>query len=70
MKCKLYNISAEQVDQMIRIKWGKYNPDPNSHAYVSNAVIGKIYGIDASSVWWLYINRFREMKNMKIRTRR
>jgi hypothetical protein len=35
---------------MILIKWGKSVTSQNNPAFVSNAIIGKIYGIDGSSV--------------------
>ena len=54
MKQKLRDITSDQVDEMIKIKWGKLVTDSYHTAFVSNAVIGKIYGIDGSSVRRLY----------------
>ena len=52
-------MTPEYVDEMIKIKWGKYVSHPDNPAYVSNAVLGKIYGVDGSSVRRLYMNRFK-----------
>ena len=58
MKLKLRDITPDQVDEMIMIKWGKNVTHPGHIAFVSNAIIGKIYGIDGSSVRRLYLSRF------------
>ena len=58
MKQKLRDITPDQVDEMILIKWGKPVTHPGHIAFVSNAIIGKIYGIDGSSVRRLYLSRF------------
>ncbi len=58
MKQKLRDITSDQVDEMIKIKWGKLVTYSYHTAFVSNAVIGKIYGIDGSSVRRLYKQRF------------
>ena len=58
MKQKLRDITTDQVDEMIMIKWGKPVTNSNHTAFVSNAIIGKIYGIDGSSVRRLYLSRF------------
>ena len=46
---------------MIFIKWGKHVTSPVTPAFVSNSEIGKLYGIDGSSVRRLYVKRFREL---------
>ena len=58
MKQKLRDITTDQVDEMIMIKWGKPVTNSNHTAFVSNSIIGKIYGIDGSSVRRLYLSRF------------
>ena len=55
---------------MILIKWSKPVLSNNSPAYVSNAVIGKIYGIHGSSVQRLYIQRFKELNAYNVMTRK
>ena len=44
------NISNDQIDEMIMLKWGKYVTKCIYPAFLSNKVIGKLYGIDGSSV--------------------
>ena len=43
------------------IKWGKMVKDNKEKAFISNQVIGKLYGIDGSSVQRLYMKRFKEL---------
>ena len=40
---------------MILLKWGKMVDGPNHQAYLSNRIIGKVFGIDGSSIRRLYI---------------
>ena len=49
MKQKLRDITAEQIDSMINIKWGRKAVSPDETSFVSYAIIGKIFGIDGSS---------------------
>ena len=70
MKQKLLKITNEDVDNMIFIKWGKTVLSSNNPAFVSNAVIGKIFGIDGSSVRRLYMKRFEQLKEQGIMTRK
>ena len=58
MKQKLLDITTEQVDMMIRIKWGKWVPNTSHTSFLSNADIGKLFNIDGSSVRRLYMKRF------------
>ena len=70
MKQKVLNITTEQVDQMITLKWHRLVDSPDHPAYVSNSAIGKIFGIDGSSVRRLYIKRFKELDSIKVLTRK
>ena len=70
MKQKLLKITNEDVDNMIFIKWGKSVSSSNNPSFVSNAVIGKIFGIDGSSVRRLYMKRFEQLKEQGIMTRK
>ena len=58
MRQKLLQITPEQVDQMIIIKWGKYAKDSNQVSFVSYSVVGKVFGIDGSSVRRMVLKRF------------
>ena len=52
------------------IKFGKLVQNSNHDAFVSNAVIGKVYGIDGSSVARLIKKRFHDFANDKVKTRK
>ena len=49
MKQKVRQITSDQVDQMIILKWHQRVSDPYQRSFVSYATIGKIYDIDGSS---------------------
>ena len=55
VKKHLYQFKEEEIDQMIALKWHRHVENPHYPAYVSNAVIGKVFGIDGSSVRRLYM---------------
>ena len=55
VKKHLYQFTEEEIDQMIILKWHRHVDSPDYPAYVSNAVIGKVFGIDGSSVRRLYM---------------
>ena len=55
---------------MILLKWMKPVELPDHPAFISNAVIGKLYGIDGSSVRRLYMKRFAELKTKGVMTRK
>ena len=55
---------------MIILKWRKLVDSLDHHSFVSYSVIGKIFGIDGSSVRRLIIKRFNEMKKEKMMTRK
>ena len=63
MKQKVLDITNEQVDLMIRIKWGRGVRTANVWSHVSYQVIGKLFGIDGSSARRLILKRFDEIQN-------
>ena len=50
MKQIVKDIIPEKVDQMIILKYHRRVASPNTAAFVSNKTLGKIYGVDASSI--------------------
>ena len=61
MKVKPSTISSATVDQMILMKWHKRVTSPDHPAFVSNSTLGKIYGVDGSSIRRLYLKRFKDL---------
>ena len=55
---------------MIVLKYRKLVDSPDHPAYVSNSTLGKIFGIDGSSVRRLYLKRFKELNSIKVLTRK
>ena len=59
MKQIVKDLTEADVDQMIMLKWHRHVEDPTVPAFVSNATIGKVYGIHGSSVSRLLKSRFK-----------
>lgn len=51
-------LTEQQVEDLIKLKFGKMVTSPDHRQYASNATLGKIFGISASQVWRLYMRRF------------
>ena len=58
MKQLVKEITSEQIDTMIILKWHRMVYDPDSPSFVSYSTLGKAYGIDGSSAWRLILKRF------------
>ena len=69
MKQKLLDITTEQIDQMILIRYRKKVSSDENPSFVSFGVIGKVFGIDGSSVRRLILQRFHQLHNERIFTR-
>ena len=70
MKQILLKLTKEDIDNMILLKWGKPVTSIDNPAFLSNHIIGKIYGIDGSSVRRLYMKRFIELNDTSMYTRK
>ena len=62
MRQKVLQLSTEQVDQMIRIKWGGYRANNDQPSYIAYSVLGKIFGVDGSSARRLVLKRLQELR--------
>ena len=51
-------LTEEQVDDLLKLKFGKVVTEPGHRAYVSNAVLAKIFEVPASTIAWLQQVRF------------
>ena len=49
------------IDDLIKLKFGKLVDEPGHTQYVSNAVLGKVFGVSASQIRKLYMSRFEEI---------
>ena len=54
-------MTESQVDDLIKLKYGKLVTSADHAAYVSNATLGKIFGISGSQVRRLYMARFQSI---------
>ena len=54
-------MTESQVDDLIKLKYGKLVTSADHAAYVSNANLGKIFGISGSQVRRLYMARFQSI---------
>ena len=56
----------KQVDDLIKLKYGSLVTSADRIQYVSNAVLGKIFGISATKVRRLYMARFQAIKDKEL----
>ena len=50
MKQKVKDITDQQIDRMIVLKWHRMVFDQEQPSFVPYSTLGKVYGIDGSSV--------------------
>ena len=55
---------------MIILKYHKLVDSHDYPSFVANSVLGKVYGIDGSSVRRLILRRFEEMRREQMLTRK
>ena len=58
--------TAQQVTDIIKLKFGTYVEDAHHPIYTSNKALGKLYGVSSSRIRQLYQTRFEEIKNKKM----
>ena len=59
-------LTDSQVDDMIKLKYGRLVTSADHTAYLSNAALGKIFGISGSQVRRLYIARFQSIADQQL----
>ena len=59
-------LTDSQVDDLIKLKYGMLVTSADHTAYVSNAALGKIFGISGSQVRRLYIARFQSIADQQL----
>lgn len=55
-----------QVDDIIRMKWGELVLDNKKVAYVTNAVLAKVFNCTASKIRRLYMARFEKHRRSEM----
>ena len=51
-------LTEEQVDDLLKLKFGKVVTEPGHRAYVSNAVLSKIFDVPTSTIALLQQMRY------------
>ena len=54
--------SEQQVDDLIKLKFGQLVDTPQHRSYASNKLLGKIFGCSGSKIRRLYMARFDAIK--------
>ena len=52
--------SEKQIDDLLKLKFGKIVTEPGHIAYVSNTVLGKIFGVSEKQIRSIYKSRFEK----------
>ena len=55
--------TEQQVDDILKLKFGAVVTSYPSTSYVSNRVLGQIFGVSGSLIRKLYLQRFEENEN-------
>ena len=55
------HFSNDQIDGIIRMKFGRMVASQFHTSYLSNAILGKLFKCSGSHIRQLYLRRFREM---------
>ena len=59
--------TANQVDDIIKLKFGQLVTSKHNKSYISNRVLGKIFGVSGSKIRQLYLARFEAQKTKDLR---
>ena len=51
-------ITEQQVDDLIKLKFGRLVTDVGHTSFVSNRILGKVFGMSGSKIRQLYLARF------------
>ena len=57
---KLFN--EQQIDDLLKLKFGKIVTQPGHTAYVSNQILGKIFNVSEKQIRQIYKSRFEKIK--------
>ena len=60
------SFSEQQVDDLIKLKYGKLVTSDKNTQYISNAVLGRIFGVSASKIRELYTKRFEAVQEKQL----
>ena len=52
----------QQVLDLIKLKYGKQVGSANNISYVSNKILGKVFGVSGSKIRQLYMSYFEKIK--------
>ena len=56
--------TEEQIDTIIRLKWGQLVTEGSGPTFTSNAALGKVFKVSSSTIRRLYIGRFEKIAQM------
>ena len=58
--------TERQVDDIIRLKFGKMVTSADNVQYASNETLGKIYGVSSTKIRELYMQRFQQIQDKEL----
>ena len=56
----------KQIDDLLKLKYGKIVTEPGHTAYVSNAILGKIFGCSNTHIRYICNARFEKNRIKKL----
>ena len=58
--------SEAQVDDIIRLKWGRLVTELQHRSYVRDSILGNLFKVSASTIRRLYMKRFEKIRVSKL----
>ena len=58
--------TEQQVDDIIKLKFGALVQTADHCSFVSNKILGKIFGVSGSKIRQLYLDRFEAIRVKKL----
>ena len=60
------HLSKQQVDDLIKLKFGRLVTSNKNKQYVSNGTLSKIFGVSATRIRQLYMDRFQAIADEQL----
>ena len=58
--------TESQIDDLIRLKWGRLVDDASGPTLTSNAALAKVFRVSTSKIRELYMSRFNEIRRGRL----
>ena len=57
--------TEQQIDDIIKLKFGRMVDNAHHPIFTSNAALGKVFGVSATKIRQLYMQRFDKLRRLE-----